>query len=408
VRGSPAVRLYFDYASTTPVRPEVVAAMLPHLGDDAFNPSSLHTEGRRARAALDGARATIARLLGAEPREIVFTGNGSEADNLAIVGGARAARRKRGGAHAITAATEHRAVLGAFDVLRDEGFAVTVLEVDGEGRIAVDDFVRALRPGTVLASIMLANNELGTLQPIAAFAEAARARGVLFHTDAVQAAGRLPLDVVALGVDLLTLSAHKIYGPKGIGLLYVRAGTPLQPCIVGGPQEAGLRAGTENVAGAVGFARALELGDAERALEGARLTVLRDRLQAGLAAAIPGVRLNGAGAERLPNVLSIACEGVEAAELLVRLDLDGVAVSAGSACAAGAAEASHVIAALPGPAWTRSSTIRISLGRATTAYDVERLVRRLSLAVAEIRVAAANLGTSHSGSRLWNRSEVRS
>lgn len=382
--------------------------MLPHLGGGAFNPSSLHAEGRGARAALDDARATVARLLGAAPREIVFTGSGSEADNLAIVGAARAARRERGGTHVVTAATEHHAVLGAFETLRDEGFAVSVLGVDGEGRVAVDDFIRALHPGTVLASIMLANNELGTLQPIAAFAEAARARGVLFHSDAVQAAGRLPLAVDALGIDLLTLSAHKVYGPKGVGLLYVRAGTPLRPLTLGGPQEAGLRAGTENVAGAVGFALALELAERERPGEAARLALLRGRLEAALRGTIAGVHINGARAERLPNLLSVAFEAVEAAELLVRLDLDGTAVSAGSACAAGSHEPSHVVAALPGPAWIPASTIRISLGRPTNGDDVERLIAQLGRSVAAMRVADGDLGTTHSGSRLWNRSEVRS
>ncbi|MBD5605964.1 MAG: cysteine desulfurase, partial [Candidatus Eremiobacteraeota bacterium] len=256
-----AARIYADHAATTPVREEVIAAMLPYLGAHGFNASSMHAEGRAARAALDDARLRVAALLGAKPREIVFTGGGSEADNLAIVGAARANRSR--GRHVVTAATEHHAVLHAFDRLREEGFDVTVLPVDGDGRVDPAVFEAALRPDTILVSLMLANNELGTLHPIPALARLATARGIAFHTDAVQAAGRVPLDVGALGVDLMTLTAHKFYGPKGVGMLYVRTGTALSPLIVGGGQEAGRRAGTENVSGIVGFARALELAVAE-------------------------------------------------------------------------------------------------------------------------------------------------
>jgi cysteine desulfurase len=398
-------RIYADHAATTPVRDEVIAAMLPYFGTVGFNASSLHAEGRAAHAALDEARVSVARLLGAKPREIVFTGGGSEADNLAILGAARANRAL--GNHVVTSVTEHHAVLHAVDVLRDEGYEVTVLPVDREGRIATDTFAAALRPGTVLASIMLANNELGTLHPIADFARLARARGVLFHVDAVQAPGRVPLDVDVLGVDLLALSAHKFYGPKGVGALYVRSGTRLAPQVVGGGQEAGLRAGTENVAGIVGFARAFELATSELPAESARLRQLRDRFESELIAAIPGSRINAAGAPRLPNVASLAFEGIDAPTLLVRLDLAGVAVSAGSACAAGSTEASHVIAAIDAPAWAQQGTIRFSFGRLTSEQDVERLTRMLPGVIASVRVVDADLGTSHCAPAL-GRSEVRS
>jgi cysteine desulfurase len=388
-------RIYADHAATTPVRNEVIAAMLPYFGTFGFNPSSQHAEGRAARAALDEARATVAGLLGARPREIVFTGGGSEADTLAIVGGARAARGR--GRHVVTAATEHHAVLHAMDVLRDEGFAVTVLGVNSGGLVDPDAFGAALRPDTVLASIMLANNELGTLGPVAKLAGIARDRNVAFHCDAVQAPGRVPLDVGALGVDLLSLSAHKFYGPKGVGVLYVRSGTPLVPLVVGGGQEAGLRAGTENVAGIVGLARALALAVAELPAETARLVKLRERFEAGLAAAIPGLRINGLGAPRLPNVSSVAFRGIDAATFLVRLDLDGLAVSAGSACAAGSSEPSHVIAAIGAPRWAELGTLRFSFGKLTSEQDVERLVSMLPEAVRSVRVDPADLGTEQCG-----------
>jgi cysteine desulfurase len=378
-----AARIYADHAATTPVREDVIAAMLPYFGTGGFNASSLHAEGRAARAGLDDARSRVARRLGAKPREIVFTGGGSEADCLAILGAARAARAR--GRHVVTAATEHHAVLHAAGVLRDEGFEVTVLPVDAEGRIDPADYAASLRPDTVLVSLMTANNELGTLHPIEAFARVARGRGIPFHTDAVQAPGRVPLDVAALGVDLLSLSAHKFYGPKGVGLLYVRSGTPLSPLVVGGGQEAGLRAGTENVAGIVGFARAFELAVAELPLEAARLERLRDRFEAALLGTLSGVRINGSQAARLPNVSSVAFEGVDAPTLLVRLDLDGVAVSAGSACAAGAAEPSHVLKAIGAPAWAANGTLRFSFGKLTTEEDVERLIMMLPKAVSSLR-----------------------
>jgi cysteine desulfurase len=400
-------RIYADHAATTPLRDEVLEAMLPHFGTYGFNASSLHAEGRAARSALDDARARTARLLGAKASEIVFTGGGSEADNLAILGAARAARGR--GRHAITAATEHHAVLHAFEVLREDGFDVTVLPVDGDGRIDPSVFAAAFRPDTTLVSLMLANNELGTLHPIAELARIARARvpGIVVHTDAVQAPGRVPLDVGALGVDLLSLSAHKFYGPKGVGMLYVRRGTPLASLVVGGGQEHGLRAGTENVAGIVGFARAFELAVAELPAETQRLRALRDGFEAA-AAAIPGTRVNGAGADRLPNVSSIAFPDADATALLVNFDLAGVAVSAGSACAAGSTEPSHVLNAIGAPAWARTGTLRFSFGKLTSREDVERLKAMLPLLAVRLGVADPDLGSTSTSGAPRSFSEVPS
>jgi cysteine desulfurase len=389
-------RIYADHAATTPLREEVLAAMLPYFTTYGFNPSSLHAEGRAARTALDAARASVAALLGAKPREIVFTGGGSEADTLAIVGAARASAQR--GGHVVTVATEHHAVLHAVAVLRDEGFAVTVLPVDADGLVDRAAFAAALRPQTLLASVMLANNETGTLQPIAGLARIARDRGVLFHCDAVQAPGRVPFDVRGLGVDLLALSAHKFYGPKGVGILYVRAGTPLVPLVVGGGQEAGLRAGTENVVGIVGSARALELAVAEMPAEAPRLERLRDRFEAALLP-LAGVHVNGRGGPRLPNVSSLAFAGIDIPTFLVRLDLEGVAASAGSACAAGSAEPSHVMAALDVEPWVRLGTIRFSFGRLTREQDVERLVKMLPGVLGAVRDGDGDLGTGQCGLR---------
>lgn len=398
-------RTYLDHAATTPVSPAVLAAMLPFF--ESANPSSLHAEGRAARAAIDSARSTVARALGAKSREIVFTGGGSEADNLAIVGAARAVRAADGRRHLVSVATEHEAVLRALDVLERDGFSVTLLAVDANGSVDCDAFERALRPETALATMMLANNEIGTLAPVPVLARLARARGVLFHTDAVQAPGFVSLDVAELGVDLLSLSAHKCAGPKGVGALYVRLGTPLESLVVGGGQETGRRAGTENVAGIVGFAVALETALAERATDGPRLAALRDRFEAAVLADIPHARVNGRGAPRLPHISSMAFAGVAAVDLLIRLDLEGYAISTGSACAAGSAEPSHVIEALGAPPWVCAGTIRISLGTSTSEQDVVALTRMLPEAVASIRVGHGDLGTASTGP-FANLLEVRS
>jgi cysteine desulfurase len=400
-----APRIYADHAATTPVRAEVIEAMIPYLGANGFNASSPYAEGRAARAALDDARRRVAGVLGAKPREIVFTGGASEADNLAIIGAARAARAR--GNHIVTAASEHHAVLHAVERLREDGFEVTVLDVDRDGRVDPAAYRASLREGTILAALMLANNELGTIHPISAFAAEARERGILFHCDAVQAPGRLALDVAELGVDLLAISAHKFYGPKGVGVLYVREGTPLAPLVVGGGQEFGLRAGTENVSGIVGLARALELAAAELPAESVRLARMRDGFERAIRAAEPDARVNASGAPRLPNLSSIAFPGLDAATILVNLDLAGVAVSAGSACAAGATTSSHVLRAIGAPLRERSGTLRFSFGRLSSEQDVERLQTMVPGILAQVRVAAPDLGTIATGSpaRL---SEVRS
>jgi len=378
-------RIYLDHAATTPARPEVVEAMVPLLG--GYNPSSLHAEGRAARAALDEAREAVARVLGAAPREIVFTGGGSEAAVLAIVGSARA--RAGRGRHVVTVATEHHAVLHAADLLEKDGWRVTRLPVSRDGLVDPEAFAAALTAETTIASVMLANNEIGVVQPVARLARLARDRGVLFHTDAVQAAGWLPLSVDDLGVDLLSLSGHKFHGPKGVGALYVRRGAPVEPVIVGGGQENGLRAGTENVAGIAGFATALRLAEAERTSTAARVAALRDRLQAGIVAAVPDVIVNGAGAPRLPGNLSVAFANAPSDALLIRLDLDGIAASAGSACAAGSLEPSHVAAALGLPDAYVLGVVRFSLGRQTTEAEVDDVIRRLPALIAGVRTPLA-------------------
>lgn len=375
-------RIYLDHAATTPARPEVVSAMLPHFIENGYNASSLHREGRAAKAALDDARDVVARILGAKRKEIVFTGGGSEADNLAIIGLARAAR---GGArHAVASATEHHAVLHALDQLRGEGWEVTLVLPDERGYIDPSAVAAALRPDTVFASIHYANNEIGSVAEISAISRHMRERGVLFHTDAVQAPGYLPLEVSALGVDLLALSAHKFYGPKGVGVLYVREGIPLQPIVHGGSQEFSKRAGTENVAGIVGLARALELAVAETGTA-ERVAALRDRLEAGILERISGAHVNGGGTARLPNNCNVGFSGIEAEQLLVRLDLDGIAASGGSACASGASEPSHVLAALGQTRERMRGAVRFSLGRATTGAEIDRVLELLPAAVADSR-----------------------
>ena len=376
-------RIYLDFAATTPMRPEVLEAMLPYFAEAGFNPSSLHTEGRRARAALDDARDRVARALGVGRKEITFVGSGSEADTQALLGAARVLRSR--GRHIVSSAIEHHAVLHALDALRDEGFEVTLLPVDEHGLVDPGAFAAALRPGTILASVMLANNEIGVVQPIAALAALARERGVLFHTDAVQAAGWLPLRPAELGVDLLSLSGHKFYGPKGTGVLYVRAGTLLAPLVHGGSQEFGRRAGTENLAGIVGLAAALELAVAGQAERAARIGALRDRLESGILGSIDDVRVNGGGAPRLPNNCNLSFAGMDSETLLMRLDLEGIAVSAGSACTAGALEPSHVIAALGiEPRW-HQGVIRFSLGESTTTEEIDRVLAVVPRITAELR-----------------------
>jgi cysteine desulfurase len=351
------------------------------------NPSSLHTEGRRAAAVLDAARESVAASLGAARNEIVFTSSGTEANNLAILGVLRAGVP---GAHLVTTAFEHQAVLATVERARAEGFEVTVLPVGRSGSVDVQAFAEALAPPTVLASVMYANNEIGTVQPLADLAEIARARGVLFHTDAIAAASWSPMDVRLLNVDLLSLSAHKCGGPKGVGALFLRRGVPLAPILYGGGQEFGRRPGTPNVEGIAGMAAALALATEEREAQRQRVCVLRDRLEAGIRATIPDVRVNGSG-PRLPNILNVSFAGLDSAALLIALDLAGVAVSAGSACTSGIPGPSHVIAALGLESRWQGGAIRFSLGTSTTQGEVERVLELMPALIASLRRPAASL-----------------
>jgi cysteine desulfurase len=355
---------------------------------EEYNPSSLHAEGRRARAALDAARQRIATALGAARNEIVFTSSGTESDNLAILGVARAAGA---GAHVVSSATEHHAVLGALDRLQEEGFEITVLPVGVDGRVDAGEFEAALRPNTVLASVAYANNETGTVQPIAQLSAIARRRGVAFHTDAVQAARWLSLAPNELGVDLLTLSAHKAGGPHGAGLLYVRSGVPLAPISYGGGQESGRRSGTHNLPGILGMAAAFDLAASERKRAASGVAALRDRFEAAVCAEVPDVRVNGAG-ERLPNFLNLSFAGVESIALLIALDLAGVAASAGSACTSGSPEPSHVLRAMGIEERWQRSAIRFTLGTETSAAEIDRVAALVPSLVSGLRDPAALRG----------------
>jgi cysteine desulfurase len=378
------MRVYLDHNATTSLDPGVLTAMMPFLVDKFGNANSLHAWGREARQALERARATIAQALGATDREsVVFTSGGTEADNLALMGTAVA--RAEGGRHVIVSCVEHHAVLNTARHLSRLGFEVTFLSVDSEGLLDPDDMRRAIRPDTILVSLMHGNNETGVLFPIASLGRMCRDRGVTFHTDAVQSFGKVPLDVEALHVDLLSLSGHKIHGPKGIGALYIRRGTRMQPLLHGGMQERSRRAGTENVAAAVGLARATELS-----LQGAegtahRMAVLRDQLERGVMAALPDVLRNGHPTERLPHTTNLAFAGVEAESLILALDLSGIGVSSGAACASGSLEPSHVLTAMGLPRERVMSSVRFSLGRTTTREEIAQVLEAIPEIVARIR-----------------------
>ncbi|MDR7485580.1 MAG: cysteine desulfurase family protein [Armatimonadota bacterium] len=377
--------IYLDYAATTPVDPRVRDAMQPYFTERFGNAGSVHQFGQAARAAVDEARAEVARLIGAEPREIVFTSGATEANNMAIFGAVFT--RGLPDRHIITAATEHHAVLEPCRWLETRGVAVTVLPVDRWGRVDPDAVRRAIRPETVLISIMHGNNEIGTLGPVAEVAAIAREHGILFHTDATQSAGIVPIDVRALGADLLSLSAHKRYGPKGIGALYIRTGVAIEPYHHGGSQERGRRGGTENVPAIVGFGAAARLAREGMAEEAARVASLRDRLAAGLAA-LEGAHLNGHPRERLPGIVNVSFEDADSESLLLALDLEGIAASSGSACTSGSLEPSHVIAALGLPERIAAGTVRFSLGRWTTAEEIDRTLAVLPGILASVRRAA--------------------
>ncbi|HDQ72357.1 MAG TPA: cysteine desulfurase [Chloroflexi bacterium] len=378
--------IYLDHSATTPVDPCVVEAMAPYGSEHFGNSESSHLFGREAANALEEARQTVADVLGCRLSEIVFTGSGTEADNLAIRGVAWAAMRDGRGRHIVTTSIEHPAVGHTVDQLRDLfGFEVTRAPVDEYGQVNVDDLAQAIRPDTVLVSVMMANNEFGTVQPMVKIGRLCRERGIVFHTDAVQAPGRLPLELDDMHVDLMALSAHKFYGPKGVGLLYVRRDTQLAPALTGGGHERERRPGTVNVGGAVGLATALRLVEEDRVAECARVRRLRDRLIEGVLASTPDSRLTGHPRQRLCHHASFAFKGVEGESVVLNLDLAGIAASSGSACAEGEPEPSTVLKAMGLPRDWLLGSLRLTLGRSTGEADVDRVAAVLPGIVRELR-----------------------
>jgi cysteine desulfurase len=372
---------YFDHNATTPVSPEVLEAMSPCFGEVYGNASSIHHFGQMAKQRLEMARRQTAALLNCRTQEIVFTSGGTEADNLALLGAVRPCEGK----HVITTAIEHPAVLGACAQIGHEGGEVTYIPVGAQGVVDPDDVRRALQPNTALVSVMHANNELGTAQPIYEIARFTQPAGILLHVDGVQAAGRLAVDVKALGVDLYSISGHKIYGPKGIGALYVRKGTHISPILYGGHHERDRRAGTENVAGAVALGAAAELAGRNRDRQSARLAALRDRLEAGILARIPDAGVNGCRSGRIPNTTNLYFDYLEGESLVIALDLRGFAVSSGSACSSGSTEPSHVLLAIGLAPDRARASIRFSLGRSNTEQQVDALVDAVADSVAHLR-----------------------
>jgi cysteine desulfurase len=389
--------VYLDYAATTPVRPEVLEAMLPYLTNQTFgNPSSAHRYGRAARAGIEQARREVAQAVGAEPNQVIFTSGGTEADNLGIIGAALAARDRGGSVCAVVSAIEHKAVLAAAHAVCHLGGREVVLPVDARGQVHLDALDTALAERPAVVSIMWVNNEVGVVQPVAEIAGRCREADVVFHTDAVQAFGKIPVSLNELPCTLLTLSGHKIGAPKGIGALVVRDRRAVEAIIHGGGQQYGIRPGTENVAGAVALGRAALLAAREQAEEAERLRALRERLARGLRAAVSGLTLNGEGAETAPHVLNVSLAGADSEALLMHLDLAGVAASSGSACSTGSVEPSHVLVAMGVPRDLALGAIRFSLGRESTAEDVDRVAEVMPAVVAKVRQLANVLGRAAS------------
>ena len=380
--------VYLDHAATTPVLREVVEAMLPYYTEYYGNPSALHQVGMGAREGVEQAREIVADLLNASPDEIVFTSGGTESDNTAIFGIARANQQQ--GRHLLTVRMEHHAVLEPFEKLAEEGFEVEYLPTDRQGRVALADVAMRLRSDTILVSVMHANNEIGTVQPIAEIGGLCRAHGIRFHTDAVQSFGRLPIDVRAMKIDLLSLTAHKFYGPKGIGVLYVRRGTPLLKFQEGGSQEKNRRGGTLNVPGIVGLAKAAQIAHDTMQIETRRLSELRDGFMADLQETIPGVHITGSREHRLPHNIHFCVEGVEGEPLLLALDARGICGSAGSACSAGSTEPSHVLTAIGIPRELGRGALRLTLGRATTREHLNYTLDALRDIVRDLRALSGN------------------
>jgi cysteine desulfurase len=385
-------RVYLDFNATTPVDPAVLDAMLPYFSGEFANAASIHTPGQRARAAVETAREKVAALIGARPQEIVFTSGGTESDNHAIFGvvgqaflPVSSSRNTNSFPHLITTAIEHEAVLNACQALEKEGVRVTYLWTDREGEIDLDELRRAIRPETILITIMHANNELGTVQPLEEIGRIAAEADVYFHTDAVQSAGKIPIDVKELQVDLLSISGHKLYAPKGIGALYVRGGTRLRQLLYGGHHQRGFRPGTENVAGIVGLGKAAEMARKSLAEDAQRVSAFRDKLQQGLLHRVPQSRVNGGAAPRTPNTTNLVFPGVEGEALLIALDLKGLACSTGAACSSGAVEPSHVLTAIGLPPEEARASLRFSLGRHTTSADIDFALNVVPAAVAQLR-----------------------
>ncbi len=376
-------RIYLDYAATTPVHPDVVKAMLPYFTEYYGNPSSIYSIGQEAKEGIEFARTQVAGLIGAQPEEIIFTGSGTEADNYAFKG--LAFSRDVKGNHFITTAVEHHAILETAKFLEERGFEITYLRVDKYGMVDPQDVKKAIKPKTVLVSVMHANNEVGTIQPIAEIGRVTKEAGVLFHTDAVQTVGHLPIDVNKLGIDMLSTSAHKLYGPKGVGALYLKKGVRLESLIHGGAQEHSRRASTENVAGIVGFGKAADLARVEMDGEAKRLTVLRDKLIKGLLGGMDRVTLNGHPTQRLPNNVNISVEFVEGESLCLNLDLEGICSSTGSACSSSDAEPSHVLLALGVPPQLAHGSLRFTLGKWTQEDEIDRVVASLTNVVGKLR-----------------------
>ena len=378
-------RVYLDHNATTGVAPEVLDAVLPFLSGEYGNAASIHTFGQKARGAVESAREQVAALIGARAQEIVFTSGGTEADNHAIFGVAAAAASSASRPHVVTTSIEHEAVLNSCQALEKQGAEVTYLAVDREGRVQPEELRQALRKETVLITIMHANNELGTVQPLDEIGRIAAEADVCFHTDAVQSAGKLPINVNALGVDLLALSGHKFYAPKGIGALYIRGGTRLRQFLYGGHHQRGFRPGTENVPGIVGLGKAAELARQSLGQDATRISALRDRLEQGIAAQVPHSRVNAAHAPRTPNTANITFHGIEGEALVIALDLKGLACSTGAACSSGSVEPSHVLTAIGLPPEEARASLRFSLGRHTSAADIDFALQIVPATVNQLR-----------------------
>ena len=375
--------IYLDHASTTPTDPEVVEAMLPWFSEEFGNPSTVYSLGLTAAGAVQEARESIAGMIGAEADEIYFTSGGTESDNWAITGAADALQKK--GRHLITSTIEHHAILETMEYLEKRGCEVTRVPVDSGGLVDPEDVRKAIRPDTILVSIMHGNNEVGTIEPIDEIGKVTGEAGVLFHSDVVQTAGKMPLDVNELGIDMLSMSAHKFYGPKGVGLMYMRKRTRISPLFHGGAQERGRRAGTLNVPGIVGMAKALELCRERMAEDAAREAALRDRLWAGLSNNIEAIYLNGSMEHRLPNNLNVRLDGIEGESMILMLDMEGICVSSGSACTTGSLEPSHVLLGLGIPQELAHGSLRVTLGRSTTAEHIDHFVNVFVPIVARLR-----------------------